>query len=72
MDIYIPELKLGIEVNGDYWHSTQKSDKNNQLIKTNLCESKGIRLIHIWESEWRRDKEFIKGLLNLYLNNKVH
>ena len=72
IDIYIPSLKLGIEVNGDYWHSQKRKDKGYHLNKTNLCESKGIRLIHIWESECSSNKEFIQTLLTLYLENKVY
>ena len=73
LDIYIPELKLAIEVNGDYWHSTVRlHNRNRQLHKTNLCEQRGIRLIHIWESEWHQNKEFIKELLTYYLNDRIH
>ena len=72
LDIYIPELKLAIEVNGDYWHQAEHKDKGYHINKTNLCESKGIRLIHIWEHEWNQNKEFIQSLLKLYLENKVH
>lgn len=72
LDIYIPKLKLGIEINGDYWHSRNKKDSDYHLNKTELAESKGIRLIHIWEHEWHSNKEFIQSLLKLYLENKVH
>ena len=72
LDIYIPELKLSIEVNGDYWHSVEKQSNNKQLEKTSIAEQQGIRLIHIWEHEWNQNKEFIKSLLTLYLENKVH
>ena len=74
LDIYIPDLKLAIEVNGDYWHQKDylKDKCFKQLNKTNLCEQKGIRLIHIWEHEWHSNKEFIKSLLKLYLKNKIH
>ena len=71
-DIYLPELKLAIEVNGDYWHSVEKQSNNKQLEKTSIAEQQGIRLIHIWEHEWNSNKEFIKSLLTLYLENKVH
>lgn len=71
IDIYIPELKLGIEFNGDYWHSNVYKISNYHLNKTLLAESKGIRLIHIWEHEWLQNKGFIKSLLTLYLENKV-
>lgn len=72
LDIYIPELKLAIEFNGDYWHQIKRKSENYHLNKTELCESKSIRLIHIWEHEWYSNKEFIKTLLNLYIENKVH
>ena len=72
LDIYIPELKLAIEVNGDYWHSNIYKIKNYHINKTNLCKSKGIRLIHIWEHEWHQNKEFIQSLLKLYIEDKIH
>ena len=72
LDIYIPKLKLAIEVNGDYWHQSSRTQENYHINKTNLCESKGIRLIHIWESECSSNKEFIQTLLTLYLENKVY
>ena len=52
VDIYIPGLNLAIEFDGLYWHSTEQKDKKYHLNKTELCESKGIRLIHIFENEW--------------------
>ena len=54
LDFYIPDLKLAIECNGTYWHSVEAGvyNKNYHLMKTELCESKGIRLIHVFESDW--------------------
>ena len=73
LDFYIPEKNLAIEFNGDYWHSTSIDDDiNQQLKKTNLCEQQGIHLIHIWEHEWLNNQEFIKELLKLYIEDKVH
>ena len=46
LDIVIHEIKLAIEFNGVYFHS--------------LNNSKGYRLIHIWEDEWNNNKEEIK------------
>ena len=72
LDIYIPQLNLAIEFNGDYWHSVNVQEYNKQLYKTEQCEQKGIRLIHIWDSDWDSNKEFIQSLLKLYLKNKVN
>jgi hypothetical protein len=73
LDIYIPSLSISIECNGSFWHSevghnkfcNEKSprDKNYHLNKTNLCEEKGINLIHIWEHDWNKNKNLVKGRL---------
>ena len=76
LDIYIPEYKIAIEYNGLYWHSeNQGKDKKYHLHKTELCESKGIQLIHIFEDEWNNKKEIVKSRLKNLLNktqNKIH
>lgn len=60
IDILVPELNLGIEFDGLYWHSTKyMSDKNYHLNKTQLAESKGIRLIHIFEDEWIEKRDVV-------------
>lgn len=60
MDIYIPEFKIGIEYNGNFWHSLDsKKIKENKLYhydKSIKARNKGIRLIHIYEWEWFDDR----------------
>jgi len=48
IDIYIPELNLGIEFNGLFWHSEEYKDKNYHLEKTNYFKSKGILKIGLF------------------------
>lgn len=65
IDIYIPELKIGFEIDGLYWHNEiNKPDKNYHLNKTIECENKGIRLIHIFEDEWIYKKNIWKSMIN--------
>lgn len=73
IDIYIPEFKLAIEYNGIAWHSElRKKDRNYHLNKTNLCAERGIRLIHIFDSEWKNQNEIVKSrLLNILQRNQV-
>ena len=52
IDIYLPELKLGFEFNGLYWHSEKFKNRTYHIDKTNFFKSKGIRIIHIWEDDW--------------------
>ena len=66
LDIYIPELKLAIECNGDYWHSTNFVEPNYHLNKTRLCSKQGIRLIHIFEYEWNKEntQRIVKNIIS--------
>jgi hypothetical protein len=61
IDIYLPELKLGFEFNGLYWHSDECKDKNYHLRKTNWFKDRGIRIIHIWEDDWDFKSDIVKS-----------
>ena len=64
LDIYLPELKLAFEYNGDYWHKLHE-DRNlgYHENKRNQCIERGITLIEIWESKWKKNKDQIKLLI---------
>lgn len=71
LDIHIPSHKIAIEFNGLYWHSELYKPNNYHLNKTELCEKKGIQLIHIFEDEWLFKQDIVKSrLLNLLKLNK--
>ena len=76
IDIYLPDYNLAIEYNGLYWHSELGGKgKEYHLHKTELCESKGIQLIHIFEDEWINKKDIIKNkilhILKLNVSKKI-
>lgn len=70
IDIYIPEKKVGIEFNGNYWHSLEFKPSGYHQEKSLECRKKGIRLLHIFEWEWdiKRDKieSLLKNTLGVY------
>lgn len=74
IDIYIPELKLGIEYCGLVWHSDGFKENDYHYNKLKSVNEKGIRLITIFEDEWiyRKDqvKNFLKSTLGIY-NKKI-
>lgn len=71
IDILIPDLNLGFEYNGLYWHSDLYKDKRYHLNKTEKCKSVGIKLITIWEDDWKFKKEIVKWrILNLLGESK--
>lgn len=63
LDIYIPELKIAFEFDGIYWHSDKIKDKSYHLNKTSMCQEKGIKLFHIFETEWNDNKENTKRFI---------
>lgn len=65
IDVYLSELKLGIEYNGSYWHCVENgTPKDLHLKKSLLCRAKGIRLIHIYEFEdFEEQKQLLKSLI---------
>ena len=72
LDIYIPEKKIAIEFNGDYWHSILQKNRLYHQKKTIDCAKNGIRLIHIFEHEWVANKEKIKYfLIDVINSNKI-
>lgn len=70
IDIFIPKLKVGFEINGDYWHSKHNVTKGSHFRKTQKCVSKGIKLFYLWEHEIINDFESIKKFIALRLNPK--
>lgn len=67
IDIYLPELKLGLEFNGIYWHSDKYKDKNYHSDKTKYFLEKGIRIIHIWEDDWSFNCDILKSQIKNWL-----
>jgi len=63
LDIYLPDQKLAIEYCGLYYHSVLFKDWKYHQGKYAACQDKGIRLITIFEDEWARKKEQLKGLI---------
>ena len=64
LDIYMPEKNFAIEYDGLYWHSeAQGKGQSYHLNKTKMCMEKGIRLLHIYENEWRDKQDICKSMI---------
>lgn len=74
IDIYIPELKIGIEYCGLYWHSEKINDaqENKHYLKMLRAKKEGIRLITIFENEWINRKNQVKGFLMSVFQKNEH
>ncbi|MFW6242973.1 MAG: DUF7487 domain-containing protein [bacterium] len=74
LDIYLPDLKLAFEFNGLYWHNELHKQNDYHKNKTDLCNEKGIQLIHIYEDDWVYKQEIVKSMILNKLNkteNKI-
>ena len=65
LDFYLPDYQVAIEVNDVASHNStinlysgQKGKPYNyHFKKTELCNKKNIRLIHIWDYEWNNERQ---------------
>ena len=69
LDIYLPDLNLGIEFNGLYWHSEKNREKNHHYNKFVFFKNIGIKLITIWEDDWNFKQAIVKSILLNAINN---
>ena len=73
IDIYIPELKLGIEYNGSPFHASVNAVFDNNKPtgyhrdKFLLAKERGIHLISIFDVDWASNKEKIKNYLKFLI-----
>jgi len=77
LDIFIPELKIGIEIDGLYWHSTKKKKEpiKTNLRKLNKCIERGITFLAFFEDEWKNKQEILKSIIKSkigVIKNKIH
>ncbi len=69
IDIYLPDLKLGFEFNGLYWHSDEWKDRNYHLEKTLYFKERGIKIIHIWEDDWDFKREILESQIKNWIGS---
>ena len=62
IDLYIPEKKLAIEVDGVYYHNGRDNS-----YKWGKCQEKGVRLIQILDIEWYQKQDKIKSYIKSQL-----
>lgn len=83
MDIYIPDVKLPIEVMGDYYHNHPSKYPNIELLndiqKKSLWRDKAkniyikkyynLNILYLWESDINKNSLLCYLLINYYIEN---
>ena len=71
IDIFLPDMNLGFEFNGLYWHSDSYRPKSYHLDKKNHFLDRGITIFNIWEDDWTYNNEIIRSQIqNLLKKSK--
>ena len=61
LDIWMPEIKTAIEVNGWFWHSESNKDRLYHYAKWKACREKGVCLIQVSDTQWNDSRAAILG-----------
>ena len=70
IDLFLPEYNIGIELNGNYYHSeiSGGKDKNYHINKMILSSNKNIKLLQFFEDEVILKKDVVLSRLSNLLN----
>jgi very-short-patch-repair endonuclease len=76
-DFYLPNYRLIIEVDGDYWHGGPGVQKHwygvNETVQTDIKKDtiaidRGYRILRLWESQLKQNKKLIIDILQRKLH----
>ena len=81
LDFYIPAANVGVEVDGDYYHSyglvyeqmspMQKKNKRVDEQKDHWCAINGVKLLRIWEHDINEHPEKVLKTLKKELESAI-
>ena len=74
IDVYLPDLNIGFEFDGIYWHSEIFKGKFGNINKKKAIRKEGIRLYNIWEDDWLLKKDLMKSRISALLKTptRIH
>lgn len=67
IDIFIPCIKLGIEVNGVFWHSETKIGRRYHIDKHNRCAEKNVKLLQFFDDEIVQKIDICKSIIQQFI-----
>ena len=67
IDIYFPDKKVGIEMNGLFWHSLNSNNdtqfKFKHMQKFLLAEEAGVKLLQFTDYQWKNKQNIVKSMI---------
>jgi hypothetical protein len=73
IDVYLPQLNLGFEYHGLYWHHEGGVGRQYHLKKDELAVKANINLIQIFEHEWEYNRAILESMIcsRLGVNKRI-
>lgn len=72
LDISLPELKIGIEYNGVYWHDESDPEvRHRHVAKATAAVGRGITLVIVWEDDWKVRRSAVEDALVAIISGGV-
>lgn len=62
LDVYLPDIKVAFEFNGEYWHTLPHMVERDAW-KRKECRKRKIALLNVWERDWYNKQEEIKTFI---------
>ena len=72
LDIYLSELALAIEFNGDFWHSSIKRKPSYHVDKWRRTYAAGVALVQIYGHEWTARRSAVIYQLTNWLRPPIN
>lgn len=74
IDVYVPDLKFGVEINGVYYHSENYKSNNYHYLKSLTAQNNGIKLLQFWDYEIYNKWNIVSSIIkhNLHGSSIVH
>lgn len=70
LDVWVPSKKIAFEYHGAHWHSLARRSWNQRLKdheKMLLLQELGVRLVQVYDYEWRERRTPMEGLIRQIL-----
>jgi hypothetical protein len=63
IDIYLPDLNIGFEFNGLFWHSEKFRNSEYHLKKWKISKEVDVNVYSIWEDDWILKEDIVKSFI---------
>lgn len=67
LDVWVPAHRFAVEFNGLWWHDEHARGRDYHNGKTRTCRDNDVRLMHVFEDEWRDRRPIVESMIRARL-----